>query len=291
MATELWITVAKTGRGACKTCRDKVAQGGIKIGTHAQHEREGRGFEKWHHAECFWTSLARRYAKKTQNGRLAADDFVGFSALALEHRTAFEAQLALSNAQLGSRSDAAKTKASAPKTKRAAAAKRKKAADEERDSGDGAGQKGARDGDAGVDGVDTVEEPPSKESKASPARKKAKKNEEEYTAGPSGKPSAEQMKLIMTASVAQLKDMLKRNDQIISGAKAQLQDRVIDCIQHGVYPKCPRCFTGRLRAVGNSGTVECPGHFDDEGVYHRCGFKGRSSDVERPAWAAQEGKV
>ena len=43
---------------------------------------------------------------------------------------------------------------------------------------------------------------------------------------------------------ATLKDMLSRNQQLKSGNKAVLVDRIVDCIVDGCLPKCAKCGIG-----------------------------------------------
>ncbi|KAJ3087095.1 hypothetical protein HK100_008483, partial [Physocladia obscura] len=103
----------------------------------------------------------------------------------------------------------------------------------------------------------------------------------------------EQAKIILKANASQLKDMLKRNYQICSGNKSDLQERIFVCIRDGCFPKCPKCSTGRLRLSTKStrgGALECPGYVDDDGSFRHCGFwEGKEGDaddfkIERPAW-------
>ncbi|KAJ3205926.1 hypothetical protein HDU82_004876 [Entophlyctis luteolus] len=87
--------------------------------------------------------------------------------------------------------------------------------------------------------------------------------------------SSEQVEAVIKSSVAKLKEMLKRNDQVCSGNKSELQERIFECIRSGCFPKCPKCATGRLRIStkkNRGGSLECPGYVDEDGSFKHCGF-------------------
>jgi len=72
--------------------------------------------------------------------------------------------------------------------------------------------------------------------------------------------------------ISALKDLLRHNDQLLSGKKAELVDRVVDRYEHGNLPRCPSCGIGRLKPTGQSGTrFVCPGGYDDD-KYTHCFF-------------------
>ncbi|KAJ3393368.1 hypothetical protein HDU80_010720 [Chytriomyces hyalinus] len=104
---------------------------------------------------------------------------------------------------------------------------------------------------------------------------------------------------LQSMSAQQLKDALRRNDQIVSGNKDVLQERIRECMSHGCLPKCPKCHGGRLRKsekAHRNGALECPGFMDDEGVFNPCGFwegadKYQDLKVDRPPWIVGEGDV
>jgi hypothetical protein len=82
-------------------------------------------------------------------------------------------------------------------------------------------------------------------------------------------------------TVADLKAMLKRNDQITTGDKAKLVKRIIECVKNGNLPRCPECGLGRmkLRSYGFS----CPGGYDDD-EYVFCGNMLDVGAIVRPPW-------
>ena len=83
-------------------------------------------------------------------------------------------------------------------------------------------------------------------------------------------------------TIPELKAMLKRNEQITTGTKAKLVKRIMECIAHGNFPRCPECGLGRLKSSREYG-FRCPGGYDDD-EYVFCGFAAAADEVERPAW-------
>ena len=93
-------------------------------------------------------------------------------------------------------------------------------------------------------------------------------------------------------AIADLKNCLRANAQILSGNKDELVGRCVDRKVYGNLPRCPECGIGKLKVTyprefghGGMGTFTCPGGYDDD-AYVRCGF--RASQVERPAWVVSE---
>ena len=83
-------------------------------------------------------------------------------------------------------------------------------------------------------------------------------------------------------TIADLKAMLRKNDQLVTGTRPELVERVVDRVTHGNLPRCPQCFLGRLR-LNRDGSMTCPGGYDDD-EYKECGFTAPAGAVERPAW-------
>jgi len=89
-------------------------------------------------------------------------------------------------------------------------------------------------------------------------------------------------------SIPDLKDRLKENDQVVGKAnKNDLITRIAACIVEGCFPRCPKCFGGKLKEA-TDGTYFCPGAFDDD-KFAFCSYKADTSD--RPAWKPAAGKL
>ena len=82
-------------------------------------------------------------------------------------------------------------------------------------------------------------------------------------------------------SINDLKEALKKNNQKISGTKAELIERCAEGKLLGAVPNCPKCFGGKLRFNIHSGEYKCPGFMEDTTMVH-CSFK--SFDVKRNPW-------
>ena len=80
-------------------------------------------------------------------------------------------------------------------------------------------------------------------------------------------------------SIPGIKELLRSNDQIVSGTKSEIIVRVLDCIKNGNLPRCPVCYGGRLKKIGSN--YRCPGFHDDE-HYRPCGYSTKS--IIRPPW-------
>eukprot|EP01067_Filipodium_phascolosomae_P008348 Filipodium_phascolosomae@DN7070_c0_g1_i1.p1 len=127
--------------------------------------------------------------------------------------------------------------------------------------------------------------------KASAAKKKTTKKSSK-TAKISGTPvTAENNRKIQEAkedltgeTVASLKKMLQANNQLCSGTKPDLLDRVASGMVLGAIPTCDACGGGKLRFDPKAGVYQCPGYMDDD-HFVRCSFRGSDEDVKRTAWA------
>ncbi len=78
-----------------------------------------------------------------------------------------------------------------------------------------------------------------------------------------------------------LKDLLRKNNQKISGSKSELVERCSEGKLLGALPNCPKCFGGKLRFNLKTGEYSCPGYMEDTTMIY-CNFK--SNDVKRNAW-------
>ena len=83
-------------------------------------------------------------------------------------------------------------------------------------------------------------------------------------------------------TISQLKELLRKNDQLTGGIKPDLVARVLDRVENGNLPRCPQCYLGHLR-LRSDGGFTCPGGYDDD-EYKECNFTAAPGAVERPAW-------
>jgi hypothetical protein len=80
-------------------------------------------------------------------------------------------------------------------------------------------------------------------------------------------------------SVPVLKNILRFNHQNPFGNKPELLTRIVYLVKHGGYPRCPKCFQGRLKARlhrrKNQSKYYCPGYplsFRALAKYHQCDY-------------------
>lgn len=84
-------------------------------------------------------------------------------------------------------------------------------------------------------------------------------------------------------SNAELKEMLKKNDQTSTGTKDELIEKIADGKAMGKIPRCPSCFGGRLRFDDKTGVYNCPGYRDDTD-FHNCQKKYQLGEITRDTW-------
>lgn len=82
---------------------------------------------------------------------------------------------------------------------------------------------------------------------------------------------------------AELKEMLKKNDQTCTGTKDELIEKIADGKVLGKIPRCSHCFGGRLRFNYKTGLYKCPGYRDDTD-FHNCQRSFKLEEVKRDAW-------
>jgi len=97
--------------------------------------------------------------------------------------------------------------------------------------------------------------------------------------------SEDQLNELNSLSVPDLKARLKLNQQLMSGSKKELYNRVVDCAVNGSFPKCPQCGGGRLKASGSG--YKCPGYMDDV-TFINCDYY--STSIVRPPWNKLDGQ-
>ena len=104
-----------------------------------------------------------------------------------------------------------------------------------------------------------------------------------------GKPlSAEVLKKIEAAKaqflplkIPGLKDILRTNQQILTGVKDDLIERCAQGAVLGAVPRCPHCHGGKLRFDKEKGLYWCHGYMDDD-EYKTCYFN--TNTVQFDPW-------
>ncbi|CAG9319539.1 unnamed protein product [Blepharisma stoltei] len=81
----------------------------------------------------------------------------------------------------------------------------------------------------------------------------------------------------------ELKSILRKNDQKVSGTKDELAERIADGVVLGAIPKCPSCGGGRPKFDFKKGTYYCAGYRDDVDFVN-CHKKYSLSDLPRNSW-------
>lgn len=90
-------------------------------------------------------------------------------------------------------------------------------------------------------------------------------------------------KSLQAKSNAELKEMLKKNDQTCTGTKDELIEKIADGKVLGKIPRCTHCFGGRLRFDFKTGIYNCPGYRDDTD-FHNCQKKFQFGEIKRDSW-------
>lgn len=84
-------------------------------------------------------------------------------------------------------------------------------------------------------------------------------------------------------TVEDLKEILRKNDQKITGSRMELMERVADGELLGKIPRCPKCSGGRLRFDPEIGLYKCPGYYDERNFIH-CHATFDIDSLEREPW-------
>lgn len=86
-----------------------------------------------------------------------------------------------------------------------------------------------------------------------------------------------------TSTTAQLQAELLKNNQVRTGKKEDLVQRVAEGRVLGALPACPKCGKGQIHWSRIGGWYSCPGYFDREArIQKRCSF--RAQELKRGKW-------
>ena len=86
-----------------------------------------------------------------------------------------------------------------------------------------------------------------------------------------------------SSTINELKDILRKNGQKVTGTKPELIDRVADGKVLGAIPKCPSCGGGRPKWDAKTGKYTCPGYMEDLDFIN-CHKKYLASELQRSPW-------
>ena len=86
----------------------------------------------------------------------------------------------------------------------------------------------------------------------------------------------------------QLKNVLRANQQSMSGDKKTLLEKVADGEVKGAIPRCPKCGGGYLKYDFKVDVYGCKGYMDDTD-WKFCNFRGSSNEVNRNPWVKPPG--
>jgi len=224
------VQLAKTSRAKCKSCKEPIQKGEIKLFVEAPL-REGASFgmSSSHHVSCF------KIPRKLASSGVGVEEFL------LEYLVDDPELLEVRKDEI-----LGMLRAAATKTK--SKAKSAKSQDDE--------------GPANI--MDRLKEAAKLDDDDEPAKKKAKtkkptKEEEDFKAMLSL-----YRKYDKGLTVSELKDILRWNKQIIGGTKAFVLFKVIDGELHGRLSMCPLCQGDLKYLEGDYDKIHCSGRFDED---------------------------
>jgi hypothetical protein len=268
------VEYAKSGRAACKQCKDKIAQGALRLGmkddASAGGEEEDAAARqmahtalsvKWHHLECFHKVRGKAWCKKNLPEDMA--EYAGFGDLREADQERVIAVLKACRegvppppAPEGTGSSELPVAEETPK-------KRGKKAD---GAEDGSNVKRAKKGSADA-------------SAAEAAPKGVLLTEEQEKALETVRASLSKM------NAAALGSLLAKNGLPKSGKKEELVERAVEAKALGVPPICTTCNKVKLRFARSTGVFSCPGFFCEEAKrFKKCKGPGPDAELKRTAW-------
>lgn len=268
------IEISPSSRSKCKKCKEKILKDELRIGTHSPNpDSDKYAFTSWQKTACF--------TKPRKFKELSFEDFIDTilqdpSNILQKHRDdvlqALKSKKEKKAAPKKNRDDEEDDDKAKPKKEKSKAyynvARWKKIANELLNDDDGddddedvkpsAKKKRKKeniDDDANID-IRNITEQDKKESKA-------------YA-------------VYAQYNLDNLKDILRYNRQMVSGAKDILLQRIVDGHVNGRVSNCPSCSQGRPRLNDDGITVSCPGYFDED-VMSRvtCFYSNKKDDVGR----------
>lgn len=123
----------------------------------------------------------------------------------------------------------------------------------------------------------------SKKKKAEPKVEKKKVENKGYTPQQMEKFKTLLKEIENKYTIDEMKNILRKNDQKVTGTKKELVERIADGELLGKIPRCPLCFGGRLQFNNKTGVYKCPGYFEDV-KYIRCKGAFDRDFIQREQW-------
>lgn len=120
--------------------------------------------------------------------------------------------------------------------------------------------------------------------------KEAYEKQQEEGAGPSPKKLKTEVDSygeVATMKVDELKDILRWNNQVLTGTKDVLQFKIIDGVQRGRLAPCMLCNGGKLKIEFENGDAKvlCSGRFDEDSqIRVPCAFTSSLEEAPRAPW-------
>src|SRR3990167_971834 len=127
---------------------------------------------------------------------------------------------------------------------------------------------------------DSSEEESENEVKTLPAKGKSKAN---FLTPARIAELTKTLESLKSESNQSLKDMLRKNNQSMSGNKTELLGKVADGKMFGRIPKCSTCHGGRLAFDLSTGEYRCNGYYEDQAFY-QCSAVFQFSQITRDKW-------
>eukprot|EP00746_Dinoflagellata_sp_MGD_P163142 gnl/MRDRNA2_/MRDRNA2_91024_c0_seq1.p1 gnl/MRDRNA2_/MRDRNA2_91024_c0~~gnl/MRDRNA2_/MRDRNA2_91024_c0_seq1.p1 ORF type:complete len:269 (+),score=72.53 gnl/MRDRNA2_/MRDRNA2_91024_c0_seq1:86-892(+) len=258
------VEYAKSGRAACKQCKSKIDKDALRLGHKMLAQTPGEGTEdssvraashmmestKWYHRDCFSLMKGKAWFKK--NLPENANGCSGFEALQREDQELVTMTFAICR---GEAEDGGILDTPTPAKKR----------DAPSDAEVGSAQKQAK-----------------LETSTVPNAVQGVLSDDQFKAFQAAKD------LYAKKNVAQLQAMLGKNGLPKSGAKPALIERAAEGKALGVPPVCPTCDKGRLQFSRVTGSISCPGFFDDDAKrFKKCKGPAADYNMVRAEWQEQ----
>jgi len=284
---ECTVDISKTRRGECITCGEKIENGSLRLKPTKPDNRASNGY---YHPNCFTKTIKAKlgehniaaFDKLTEAEQDELLKLVNASSRGKKNLKKQQQEEDVDKSDDGDEdyggrasSTSSKKKKKTPKRKRDESPppknnKKSKKKDEEEEDEE---EEEEEDEKKNEKKPKTRQNSPKRSPKKSPKKRVKSQQQIEIEA------VAEQLEV---ETINSLKEMLRHNNQPVTGVKNELIKRVSHGKVKGALPKCPKCFGGNL-AEKTPGKFKCKGFMDDD-VFQNCSFKVTESDLVRIPW-------